>query len=98
MQNYECLPGTPAKDFGPPWYCCIRSGGVLICEVRSSLSLADAERKAHNLAHSLMIASAAEEMCESLCGEKHRPNCPVDIAGGAQRKNKTQGERIWAEN
>mgnify|MGYP001405842209 CR=1 FL=1 len=88
MKNYECLPGTPATDFGTPWYCCIRSGGLLVCEIKSIISLADAERKAYNLARNLMIASAADEMCQALRGDRHTPNWPVDVAGQARLRDR----------
>jgi hypothetical protein len=67
-----------------PWHSAIQSDAYLICEVKSFESGIDAERRAKNICRSLEIASAAEEMCAKLCGKRHIPNCPVDLAGGAE--------------
>jgi len=44
--SYQALPGTPASEMGPPWYCAIRKDGIKECEVFSWDSLAEAESKA----------------------------------------------------
>jgi hypothetical protein len=51
--SYQTLPGVPASDMGPPWYCAIRKDGIKECEVFSFYSLSDAEAKAARIARLL---------------------------------------------
>jgi hypothetical protein len=51
--SYQPLPGTPASDMGPPWYCAIRKDGIKECETFSYISLTEAESKAARIARLL---------------------------------------------
>jgi len=53
VKNYQTIPGTPAQEMGPPWYCAIRKDGILEYETFSWISLKDAETKAAKIAELL---------------------------------------------